>query len=299
MLQVVAALGFGLDHDKSPEPARLMTVLGVSVRCPSLSSADRAVVFSLDPIKAKVWIDSIDFMLSTRTFPPQEFEALIGRLSFAAFAIFGRWSTSHISSLYAAVASIDHAETVDQEVIDDLRWWRQIITEGRSSHLLLRPSQQSPVMLLTDAEGSGGAGGVLWDFAHPLQECVWFRTRVPSECWQTFKPRKTQINILELVIVLAACRVWLKFLKGRRVLVFIDNNVALQVLRKGRSSKRDLNSWAQRITQLFREVGAEFQFFCIPSKYNLADLPSREAPPPLGTEQPCNATAFSQSAKGA
>ena len=67
--------------------------------------------------------------------------------------------------------------------------------------------------------------------------------------------------------------------------MFIDNTVALQVLRKGRSGKADLNSWAARLTRLLRGGGVAAEFYWVPSKLNIADLPSRGAPVPFGREE--------------
>ena len=57
--------------------------------------------------------------------------------------------------------------------------------------------------------------------------------------------------------------------------MYIHDTVALQVLRKGRSGKADLNSWAARLSRLLRDGGVAAEFYWAPSKLNIADLPSR------------------------
>ena len=52
--------------------------------------------------------------------------------------------------------------------------------------------------------------------------------------------RKTQINAFELIAVWAGISAFAHLLVGRRLIVFIDNAVALSILRKGSSKAFDL-----------------------------------------------------------
>ena len=288
VLDVVGALGFGLDPAKTPDPAALMAILGVAVRCPRPTAATLAAELALDPVKAKVWLQSIDLMFKSTALPFEGFEALIGRFSSAAFVVFGRWASSHMSSLYAALASGRPGEGLTQDARDYLLWWQDMIRGGSTLHpLYLHPS--APAFFLTDAEGSGGVGGVLWDTQRPLEECSRFVSDVPRACRDTLAPRKTQINAFELITVLVACRLWPSHLQGRRVIIFIDNHVAMHVLHKGRPPKPDLNVWARRATHLFRALKCHVSFVWAPSKYNMADLPSRRAAVPFGRQVDCPA----------
>ena len=103
---------------------------------------------------------------------------------------------------------------------------------------------------------------------------------VPERYSKPLARRKTQINAYELIAVVVAAHTWADKLAGHKVFFCIDNTVALAVLCKGRSPKRDLNAWARHATRIFRDYGIEAHFLWVPSKLNLADLPSRGAPVP-------------------
>ena len=102
---------------------------------------------------------------------------------------------------------------------------------------------------------------MLVDTAVGCHGARWFRSKVAPRVRDSLNRRRTQINALELIGVVLACEHWNLLLQGRRLIVFIDNTVALQVLRKGRSGKADLNSWAARLTRLLRDGGVAAEFY--------------------------------------
>ena len=107
---------------------------------------------------------------------------------------------------------------------------------------------------------------------------------MPNRFVASLAPRATQINPFELLAVFFAASTWRDQLRGREVLFCIDNTVALSVLHKGRSPKKDLNRWVREANRLFAAYSINARFVWVPSKLNLADLPSRGSEVPGAIE---------------
>ena len=86
---------------------------------------------------------------------------------------------------------------------------------------------------------------------------------------------KTLIMQAEMIAALSALMSAPSVLAGRKVIMFIDNTGALSSLLNGYSSKPD----AARLCNLFHlfaaAIGCSIYFEWVPSKANIADLPSR------------------------
>lgn len=129
-----------------------------------------------------------------------------------------------------------------------------------------------PVILYTDAEGNGGLGAVLADSAGS----AWMSCSAPFSTTFGMVPLKTQIYLLEVLAVGVALRVWRRRLRERSVVVFVDNTAALASLQKGRSRQPEVHGLGIRIwDDLCDTISvSNIKFLWVPSKLNLADLPS-------------------------
>ena len=124
---------------------------------------------------------------------------------------------------------------------------------------------------------SGGLGVVVYD---PVDGSVRRAAAEPDfrillSSWQTDK--RTYIAELEALAALAAYSTYPDLFAGRRVNHFIDNTVALSALVHGYAGKPDLaklvNVFYLQLNALRSSVYLEY----VPSKANIADLPSRFA----------------------
>jgi hypothetical protein len=88
VLDIVSLLGFTLEPSKTPEPLTSLDILGVTV---SLQSTASRLVISSVPDKAKVsfWLRDIQDCLFSNSLPLGLASQLVGRLSFAAWAVWG------------------------------------------------------------------------------------------------------------------------------------------------------------------------------------------------------------------
>ena len=272
IIEVVTLLGFVLAEDKTPPPASVQDVLGVEV-----SVGDGVVHLAVDSSKATYWLEQLKQFVVARQLSHPQAQTLAGRLSFGCHAVWGRFPRLRLSLLYRMAAGLP----VDpQALMVDLAWWRRFLAEQNSRRIDLFPTM-APVVVYSDASGSGGCGALLLDG----QEALWFGASC-TEIQARLEPRLTQINAFELFTVLLALALWPERLAERRVIWLVDNTVALGAMKKGTSSASDLASIAHAIWRRLRSLRVAPHVFWVPSKLNLADAPSRGAPAVLGTRVP-------------
>ena len=89
------------------------------------------------------------------------------------------------------------------------------------------------------------------------------------------KQRKTYIAQMEMMAALTPLRTRPRRFRGRRVLHFIDNTVTLSALVHGYAGKEDMATMVNAYHAMCASMAARVYFDYVPSKANLADLPSR------------------------
>ena len=270
--------GLILDVEKTPDPASPMDILGVSIELSIIKGMLHALA-SVDGSKACFWLREIQGILSSSTLDHEVITKLVGRLSFAAFAAYGPSSRSRLTSLYHLLH--EEPSRLTSSASSDLHWWASQLRGGRSRAHRLGPPLAPPVFIYTDAEGTGGIGAVLW--AADISP-FYIQDTIPENIRSRLLPRKTQINAFEVIAVWATIR-RIGLLRNRDVILFIDNTVALQCIRKGDSRVADISSFVQDIWDISDSEGIGLFPFWVPSKLNVADPPSRGVAPVIGTRQ--------------
>ena len=130
------------------------------------------------------------------------------------------------------------------------------------------------MVLYTDAEQKGRVGVALIDNA--CGRGWYVASRVPRRWRRALIPRKTQINLYELLAVTLAVRTFANELRGKRIVAFIDNTcVSTWSSEAPRAKMMPMASCTICGLELaLLGVHAEWQY--VPSKLNVADGPSRE-----------------------
>jgi hypothetical protein len=279
VLDIVSLLGFTLEPSKTPEPSTSLDILGVTV---SLQSTTSGLVISTVPDRAKVdfWLRDIQDCLASNSLPLGLASQLVGRLSFAAWAVWGHIARSRLRSLYDFL--LCGAGEFPLEVRESLQWWEHRLQSLVPRLILLKEVNSSVLLIYTDAEGSGGLGALLTG----TEPSEWFMGKADPRFQESLLPRKTQIFAFETVTVLLASMVWVKRLSGRRVVFFVDNTASLGCLRKGSSSKPDIHSLIGFFWDFVIKNHIEVHFRWVPSKLNLGDRPSRNCAPIVGRQTP-------------
>ena len=135
-----------------------------------------------------------------------------------------------------------------------------------------------------DCRGSGGFLLALLDC--PGQQARLGRyTQITSDVYAKWKPCKTYIAQLELLMVYLALIVFAEHFRGRRGIWFIDNIAALMALVRGRSRHEDLDNLAGAIHAAMFSLEVWIYFEWVESKANWSDGISREGPEDLWSTQ--------------
>ena len=80
----------------------------------------------------------------------------------------------------------------------------------------------------------------------------------------------------ELLAVTLAVRTFANELRGKRIVAFIDNTCALNMVIRGASRKDDANGILHHLWLELAMLGVHAEWQYVPSKLNVADGPSRE-----------------------
>jgi ribonuclease HI/cell division protein ZapA (FtsZ GTPase activity inhibitor) len=278
LLEIVDLLGLKLDPLKTPSPSSSMTILGVLVTIVAVAHVTFAQL-DIDPRKQAVWLRTIDGAISRLRLSPSEAESLAGRLEFAASAVLGKGHRHRLMTVYEHSYRHDSNIASQEALLDDLRWWSQLLSSTvHHRRVQLNGSRSPPMLLYTDAEGSGGLGAVL--FSHQQSSPhSWLFGHAPQDIVARFQSRRTQIVPLEALAVIAAVITWTHLLRGQRVIIMVDNVSVVGALRKGSSRKRDINLIIGAIHMHALAHDIDLFVHWVPSRYNIADLPSRGRPP--------------------
>ena len=85
---------------------------------------------------------------------------------------------------------------------------------------------------------------------------------------------------MEAVVPIVCFRLFGPALRGQRLILFIDNSTALFALRKGRSrTSQPFYELCFSFWSLARGLGLELTIAWVPTRFNVADDPSRREPP--------------------
>ena len=97
-MHVISVLGFTLAPDKTPPPSPSQDILGVTI---ILEVLDDSLYFraTVEPRKLMVWHQQVEEAISTGRLSHIDGEKLVGRLGFAAWAVWGPIAWTHLRRL--------------------------------------------------------------------------------------------------------------------------------------------------------------------------------------------------------
>ena len=302
--ETILALGGGKPRAKweqirSPEIDPLKTrvenerniVLGVVT---DLSSVQSGVVqFYVDTDRIDSVLALFDVAERNNQLTPHTASRLRGKIFFllsAAFGCVGRAATlTFVQRQYRDAPPF----TFTPELRSSFRFFRALLPALPRLSVQLSPDTIPPLLVYTDASFSlrkkrrsaecslphaqlrGALGAVVYD---PVDHTVRYAAAEPPwsvllSSWRS--DRKTYIAELETLAAVAVYSTYPTLFAGRKVNHFVDNTVALSALVHGYSGKPDL---AKPVNIFYLQTVAlrtSVYFEYVPSKANIADLPSR------------------------
>ena len=280
VMEIVSLLGFTLEPDKTPLPSDSLDILGITTSL-KMINGDLHLTYVPDALKVSFWLEDLIAIQAAGFLLIEPARQIIGRLSFAAWSIWGPIASGRLRPLYTFL--MYGGGRLSKDARKSLEWWTNRLLYLQPKLSIMKDPVEEIVLIYTDAEGNGGLGGVCTSSG--IDE--WFSCTTPSPFLRVLEPRKTQIFALESLAVLISVLIWAKHLQGRRVIFFIDNTSALGCLRKGSSSCSDVHAIITR----FWDLAAQHHFSAflrwVPSKLNISDRPSRGVSPIIGIQISC------------
>ena len=161
----------------------------------------------------------------------------------------------------------------------------QLLPHLRPRLVLLGEPATRPLLLWTDAAWEkrvASAGALLFEpeaRAFTAAACLDWREAV-----ERMSPKEQPIALLEAAALIAAVSLWSQQLRGKHIIVFIDNLSAACALVKGSSTDNDLQHLATAWQLLCAELNMAAWVEWVPSDSNPADQLSREALSPFVAE---------------
>ena len=271
------AVRIPLEPDKRKLPMAVQEELGVTC---DLSQAPSGVVM-LSPTEGRVKeiIADLQRCKANGYMLPSEAESLFGRLGFVlrtTVGAIGRAATQPLlqrahqqEGPFPFTLAMHHMLDFFDATLLSLPPLRLPCGPGRLS-------DAAPVVVYTDASfneaGYSGLGIVILDGSDRyVAGC-----RVPAWLLAALRPRGQQINHLEMAAAVAARVTFPDVLAGRKVIHFLDNTTALSKAVHGYANEPDMATITNSLHMCDAMLGIDAWWEWVPSKANVADLPSRD-----------------------
>ena len=273
------AVRIGLEPAKRKRASQEQVELGVE--CDLRSAASQRVVY-LSPTAERVAdiLGDMQACESRGVMTPAEAEAVFGRVSFALTTVagaVGRAASQPLLQRAHEGPASGSPLPFTASMRSMLRYYEALLPALPPLALRFGEQQEAPVVVYTDASynerGWSGLGIVILDG----DDCYEAGMRVPTWLLEWLRPRGQQINHLEAIAQAAARITFPDALKDRRALCFVDNTVALSKAVHGYANEPDMAAVVNSLHACDAALACEAWFEWVPSKANVADLPSRDA----------------------
>ena len=280
---VMALLGLPVSPEKHVEADSEFVFLGVQCSLRRLSSME--VLLGISEARAESLRHDLGSVVRANILCPGEASRMAGRLSFATTWVAGRMGRALMQPVYKRASSkLREAYALTDGLRLSLAFFQSIFKEVPPPRLIsLTRGVARPVLIWTDAmwEPSQEEKGVVAfvvcfpdGYLGPKEVWMYGACDTPQDVMDRFMRKAQYIGQLEL---LAAVLVYYSVpeLKGASPIHWIDNTSAIAALVKGYSGAPD----SARLLHAFKAFafgfGVDPWFQWVPSKANIADMPSR------------------------
>jgi len=265
-------LGFVMKESKERSPRTVGDILGLEV---DISHLPLTVAVSAERIAhLRALIEAVQ---EAGLLWPSTAGPLVGKLQFASSGIFGRVGRAALQPLYRRQHAKKGSPSLSKHVRAALDFFLQLLADPPARVLPLG-NARPPVVVYTDGNGAGCLGVVVFERGRPplVVSC-----RVPQAVLDLLVVRKQQIALIELIAVIVAFEVFAEAVRGRDVLLFVDNRTAEGVVRNGyaRRAAHDACALASLLWLRCAALGVSLFVEWVPSEMNISDGPSRPAEP--------------------
>lgn len=155
-----------------------------------------------------------------------------------------------------------------------LEWWLDILGSELRQRTPWFPSERRTVQLFVDASGAPAHLGAVILVDGELEYTDW---RVPQKLLEIFTSRRNnQIQGLEMLAAALGLSTFSKHCESRTTRLWSDNVSAEYSIKKGSARSFDHSTIAHCIWKQAAQLHTELWISRVPSKENIADLPSRQ-----------------------
>ena len=261
---LASLLGVPFRQDKFIEPCHQIVYVGFLIDAPSMS-------VSLPGDKKTRICALIDKWLQPghRKASKHSAQCLLGHLMHVVqVAPDGRIFCQRLVEFITKFKSSEGMHWVDSGIRSDLTWWRSFLHSWSGTIFVVPTSAWLDLGWYTDASGAYGAGACLADGR-------WWALEWDDDHKST-NVNKYDIFWREMFAIWVSLRLWLHDFRGKRLLLYCDNENCVQSLARGRAPRHNrVNDLIRLITLLKLEHSFELQVHYVPSKDNPADPISR------------------------
>ena len=228
--QLLSDLGLQESADKAIFPTQIMIFLGVLFNTLTMT-------MEVTPERLQQILDELKLWNSKKKFASKrKIQSLIGKLQFVAKCV--RPGRLFISRMLEVLRSISHNNDkirISQAFKADIFWWQRFMEQYNGVSVLGDLHFSNPGQIFQTDSCLTQCGGVC------NQEC--FSWHFPGFILE----QNLDINCLELLTIVVACKLWGRGWTGQRIIVQCDNEVSANVINYGRSRSQFLNKCAREL----------------------------------------------------
>ena len=212
LMRLLRQLGFSINYNKVEGPTRSLTFLGVKFDTVTYT-------LSLPGVKVEQLKEDLQHTLTRRDINKRQLQSLVGRLSWASLVVYG--GRPHIRRLINRINTLKnpcHKTRISSCMRADLQWWMENVDlfNGFTPIAEERPSTHICIDACTQ-----GAGG--------YHQGQWYHV-----AWENWPGTDDlHINYKEVLALTPAVAVWGHLWRGKRVLVYSDNQAAVGIFNRG------------------------------------------------------------------
>ena len=218
--ELLSTLGLESSPEKDCAPSTCMVFLGVHFNTVDMT-------MSMTPERLLDLLSRCSLLLTADVVSHRDLQSLLGVMSFVTACVRpARIFMSGLLNTLRANLSTGFCPLTSEDK-SDLHWWYHFLPQFNGVTLIKStPWQHNPFFLSTDACASG-AGGCF--------QGQYFHTPFPGHIMARYGH---DINILELLAVMVALKLWAPALRGQRFILNCDNKNCVSSLNSGRSRTR-------------------------------------------------------------
>lgn len=228
--QLLVDLGLQESADKAVFPTQIMVFLGVLFNSITMT-------MEVTPDRLKQIQEEVSLWNGQKVFASKkEIQSLIGKLQFVAKCVKpGRLFISRMLEVLRAIPHNRDRIRISKDFRADLFWWEKFIAEYNGISLLGDALFSQPGQVfqtdacLTHCGGLCGSECFSWPFPQAMLD------------------QNIDINGLELLTIVVACKLWGQAWAGQRIMVQCDNEVSAKVINSGRSRSAFLNKCSREL----------------------------------------------------